>query len=697
MMKPLDQKINEHFPGLVVRKDLVKLVKGNAIVPSYVLEYLLGQYCATADEASIQSGIETVKEILRKHYVHRSEAGLVRSTIRERGRYKVIDKISVDLNDKRDVYEATFSNLGIKEVLVDADTVKSHPKLLVSGVWCIADLEYNHSEDMRTSPWILTSLKPIQLSHFDFDAYVTARRQFTTDEWIDLLIQSMGFNPELFGRRSKLLQLVRLIPYCERNYNLIELGPKGTGKSHIYSEFSPHGILISGGEVTVAKLFVNNATGRIGLVGYWDVVAFDEFAGKKKRADKALVDILKNYMANKSFSRGIETLGAEASMTFVGNTQHTVPYMLRHADLFDDLPEQYHDSAFLDRLHFYIPGWEVDIIRGEMFSEDYGFVVDYLAEILRNLRNYDYSQLYSEYFELSADLSTRDRTGIQKTFSGLMKILFPHQEASREEIEELLCFAMEGRKRVKDQLFRIDTTYSPVTFGYRDRSGNGHTVKTLEEELYPRHYAQIVQEESNRIHRTAENHQSFPDTTEPDFPSIPAEAERVDELKEQHLTYQENQQGVTFDALFGPYLKNARRIVITDPYIRAFYQARNLMELLETIARLKPDDEEIAVQLVTQRDAYKSAQQIDYLEQIQTSALAIGINFGWSFDETGTTHARHIVTDHGWKILLDRGLDIFQSYEMNDAFAFANRLQQYRKCKAFEVTFLRVKGAEVGS
>jgi ATP-dependent Lon protease len=389
-MNPFDDKINQHFSGLVVRKDLVKLVKGNAIVPSYVLEYLLGQYCATSDEASIQSGIKTVKEILRKHYVHRNEAGLVRSTIREQGRHKVIDKISVDLNDKRDVYEATFSNLGIKQVLVDPETVKRHPKLLVSGVWCIADLEYQHTEDHSASPWILESIKPIQLSHFDFEGYLAARRHFTTDEWIDLLIQSMGFNPEFFGRRSKLLQLTRLIPYCERNYNLIELGPKGTGKSHIYSEFSPHGLLISGGEVTVAKLFVNNASGRIGLVGYWDVLAFDEFAGKGKRVDKALVDILKNYMANKSFSRGIETLGAEASMTFVGNTQHTVPYMLRHADLFDDLPEQYHDSAFLDRLHFYVPGWEVDIIRGEMFSDGYGFVVDYLAEILRNLRNHDY-------------------------------------------------------------------------------------------------------------------------------------------------------------------------------------------------------------------------------------------------------------------------------------------------------------------
>ena len=303
-MKPLDQKITEQFAGLVVRKDLVKAVKGNAIVPSYVLEYLLGQYCATSDEESIQSGIETVKEILAKHYVNRSEAGLVRSQIRERKLRKVIDRIRVDLNDKEDIYQATFANLGINKVAVPASTVKKHQKLLTGGVWCIADIEYQHDEDGNSVPWILESLKPIQLSSFDFDAYLESRKKFTTDEWIDTLIQSVGFNPESFGKRSKLLQLIRLIPFCERNFNVIELGPKGTGKSHVYSEFSPHGMLISGGEVTVPKLFVENrAPYKIGLVGYWDCVAFDEFAGKNKRVDKALVDIMKNYMANKTFNR----------------------------------------------------------------------------------------------------------------------------------------------------------------------------------------------------------------------------------------------------------------------------------------------------------------------------------------------------------------------------------------------------------
>lgn len=497
-MNYLDQKINEHFGGLVVRKDLVKTVRGNAVVPTYVLEYLLGQYCATSDEASLQSGIESVKEIIRKHYVHRNESNLVKSMIREKGHHRVIDKVSVELNEKADAYEATFSNLGINKVLVDTDTVKAHEKLLVSGVWCIAEIEYKYTEDQRVVPWILASLKPIQMSSFDIDQYLQARKQFTLDEWIDVLIQSMGFDPSKFTLRKKLFQLVRLIPYCERNYNLIELGPKGTGKSHIYSDFSPHGILISGGEVTVPKLFVNNSTGRIGLVGYWDSVAFDEFAGKKKTANKALVDILKNYMANKTFSRGIETLGAEASLVFVGNTSNDLEHMLMHTDLFEDLPAQYYDSAFLDRLHFYIPGWEVEVIRGEMFTNGYGFVVDYLAEILRKIRSYDFTHHYQEHFALSTDISTRDRDGINKTFSGLMKILFPSGEASKEDIELILELAIEGRKRVKDQLLRIDTTYPDVKFGYTRLSDQSEVqVQTAEEKSFPQHYYKKPNYEKN--------------------------------------------------------------------------------------------------------------------------------------------------------------------------------------------------------
>lgn len=680
-MSELDTKICDVFAGLVVRKDLVKTVKGNAIVPSYVLEYLLGQYCATNDEDSIQSGIQTVKDILAKHYVHRNEAGLIRSTIREKGRHKVIDKVSVALNDKKDVYEAEFANLGIKKMLIDSTTIKKHPKLLVGGVWCIADIEYDHVEDKDASPWVLSTLKPIQMSHFDYDAYLESRKQFSLDEWIDVLLQSVGFNPEYFSRRSKITQLIRLIPFCERNYNLIELGPKGTGKSHIYSEFSPHGILISGGEVTVPKLFVNNTSGKLGLVGYWDTVAFDEFAGKQKRVDKALVDIMKNYMANKSFSRGVETLGADASMVFIGNTEHSVPYMLKHSDLFDALPEKFYDSAFLDRLHFYIPGWEIDIIRGEMFSTGYGFVVDYLAEILRHLRNQDFSDQYKEFFTLSSDISTRDRDAINKTFSGLMKILFPQGGASESEIEELLKVAIEGRRRVKDQLFRIDSTYAAVNFSYSNKAGKVTDVATLEQLEYPNYFSKHLPETDDPIIQLP-----LDDDT---IVAAPVAAHRAPVLKEQHLTFMENQRGVSYEAIIGAYVVNAKHITITDPYIRLFYQVRNLMEFLEVIVKQKAEEDEVVVSLITVEDEFKGDQQREYFQQIQNSMFAVGIKFAWSFDNSGAQHARHIVTDTGWKISLDRGLDIFQQYDMNDAFQLSNRLQKYRACKAFEVTFIR--------
>lgn len=684
----LDRKINQLFPGVVVRKDLVKAVKGNAIVPSYVLEYLLGQYAASDDEATIQAGIDTVRKILADHYVNRNQSELVKSTIKERGRHRIIDKVTVTLNEKDDVYQAEFANLGIKGVLVESATIKAHPKLLVGGVWCICDIEYFHSDDARMVPWILGSIKPIQLSKFDFEGYLAARSEFTTGEWTDLLVQSIGFNPELFGRRAKLIQLVRLIPFVERNYNLVELGPKGTGKSHIFSEFSPHGMLISGGEVTVPKLFVNNSNGRIGLVGYWDVVAFDEFAGKKKRTDKALVDIMKNYMANKSFSRGVETLGAEASMVFVGNTSHTVPYMLKHSDLFDELPESYHDSAFLDRLHHYVPGWEVDTIRGEMFSDGYGFVVDYIAEVLKSMRSADYSDRYQLHFTLSSDISTRDRDGIHKTFSGLMKILYPHGEATPEEIEEILQFAIEGRKRVKDQILRIDSTMANVKFGYLDKTGTWHSVSTLEEDEYPKYYYPERPVSTDAEDATGDPTGHAAASAEDGQPIAPSPV-TVKPLFEGHQEFQENQRGVSFETLLVPYLRGATQITITDPYIRQFHQARNLMELIECIATIKDAADEVNVQLVTSENTEgqdKLRKQYELLLKVKQGASVAGINVDIVFD--GAIHDRSILTDTGWRILLGRGLDIFQ-YITGDAFELATKLQEYRQVKAFGITYIR--------
>lgn len=684
-LSPLDRKLADAFPGLIVRKDLTNSLKGNAIVPSYVLEYLLGQYCATDDPNLIEQGKETVKEILAKHYVNRNHATLARSTIKEKGRHKVIDKVLVDLNDRTGVYEATFSNLGIKKVPVETDYIKRHPKMLVSGVWCIVDLAYEVNEDPKGSPWTIETLKPIQVSNADLEEYQGTRSSFTTEEWIDALIQTIGFDPEMLGRRQKLLQLVRLVPFCERNYNYIELGPKGTGKSHIFSEFSPHGMMVSASEITMAKLFVNNATGRLGLLGYWDSVAFDEFAGKDKKVDKTLIDTMKNYMANKTFSRGVEVLGAEASMSFLGNTRKSVGYMLKHSHLFDDLPDKYIDSAFLDRLHCYNPGWESSIIRAELFTSGFGFIVDYLAEILKSLRNLDFSNTYQRFFDLHEDISTRDRDGIRKTFSGLMKVIHPGGECTREEAEELLQFSAECRKRVKDHIMRIDSTFSTVDFSYFNKeSGERTEIHTLEEARF------------GKV-SVAEPSPGTADPTDPE--SDVGDAGRADETalappKEaplesgKHVMVPENATGISYRTLFAAHLMGATKITVSDPYIRLFWQLKNMMEFLEMVHQLTPDGEQVEVHLLTKSDLEKCVEQDEGLQKIEESFAGSKVSFNFAYENNDSLHARSITTNTGWKISLDRGLDIFQRYDMGP-FSLTGKVQEERPCKAFEVTYLR--------
>jgi len=672
-LSALDAKANEVFPGFVVRKDLPARVRGNAVVPGYVLEFLLAQYCATDDEATIEAGITSVRDILATHYVDRGQAELIKSTIRDRGRHRIIDKVAVVLDDRNDIHTASFANLGLRGVPIDDGTVKRTPKLLTGGVWCLADLEYIAGE-ANSDRWVIAGLKPIQLGQFDPGHYLQARGQFSTDEWIDLLIQTIGFEPERLSPRAKLLQLTRLIPFVERNYNLIELGPKGTGKSHVYSELSPHGMLISGGEVTVPKLFVNNSNGRIGLVGFWDVVAFDEFAGQK-RVDKALVDIMKNYMANKTFSRGVETIGASASMAFIGNTSRPVPAMLAHSDLFDALPESYHDPAYLDRLHCYLPGWEVEIIRRELFTDGYGFVVDYLAEALAHLRAQDFSDGYAPDFTLSEEISTRDRDGVRKTFSGLMKLIHPHREASTAEVESLLRFAIEGRKRVKDQILRIDHTMDPVRFGYADPTGTWHDVATQEELDFPHFY-----------HRTG----GEPAPAEAVAPVTASSGSETMELRTGPLDIADNALGHSYAELLLPYLAGATRIEIVDPYVRAPHQLRNLYELLVDIISGKPVDQTVAVHVVTgeetSREDWQQA-QLTGLSEIKDAVAEAGIDFSCTFDDT--LHDRQISTDTGWRILLGRGLDIFQPFTSSGRYDLRSRRQDRRRTKACTITYVR--------
>lgn len=685
-LSALDQKILLHFPGLVVRKDLTNGLKQNAVVPTYVLEYLLGQHCATDDSAVIKAGLESVQKILAKHYVHRNQAQLVKSTIKEKGRHKVIDKLMVELNDKGGFYEAEFTNLGLKKVPVSDDFVRRFPKLLVGGIWCITDVTYEVAEDPKASPWQIDTLKPIQVASVDFEQFLKARAQFSTQEWMDVLMQSMGFNPEMFGRRAKLLTLIRLIPYCERNYNLLELGPKGTGKSHIYVEFSPHGMLISGSEVTAPKLFVSNASGKIGLVGYWDCVCFDEFAGKDKKVDKALVDIMKNYMANRTFSRGIEQLTAEASMVFMGNTKKSVAYMLKHSNFFEPLPDKYIDSAFLDRIHAYNPGWEVAPIRHELFTSGYGFVVDFIAEVLKHLRTEDFTGAYKKHFEITSEVSTRDQTGFEKTFSGLMKILFPDGNATATEVEELLSFAMEARRRVREHILRIDDTFKRHDFIYRSLSGGAPVaVLTPEEVQYPTFAGPRVQKAAEgEIPSESRGETITPD----DSPPETATTNVVAEPQPGHVVVPENTKGWSYRRLFAKYLVGARRINIDDPYVRLFFQARNLMEFLQMVHDLVPEGDEVTVHLKTQSDMDSCVKQEENLNQITESFTGSRVAFTWEFDHRPNFHARSITTDTDWKITIDRGLDIFQKYE-SGPFSLEQAIQEARLTKGAEITYLR--------
>ena len=670
-MKLSNKKINDLFAGRVVRKDLTNRIKGNASVPTYVLEYLLGQYCATDDPETIEQGVEMVKEIITRHFVHRDEAQVIKSTIKERGSHRIIDKVSVRLNDKLDRYEANFANLGLNKIPILTEYIKSYPKLLSEGVWCIVTMSYAPAEGKDSSPWNVDQLKPIQISSVDIDEYKEVRKSFNKEEWIVLLMQTMGLNPEEFTNRSMLLQLARLIPFVENNYNLIELGPKGTGKSHVFSELSPHGILISGGEVSKAKLFVNNSNGEIGLVGYWDVVALDEFAGKTKKSDQGLVDIMKNYMANKSFSRGTHVMQAEASIVMVGNTDHTVPHMLKHTDLFDALPKDYYDTAFLDRVHAYLPGWETKKLRNEMFSSDFGFIVDYLAEILKVLRKEDHTKAYQQHFDLSTTITTRDKTSIEKTFSGLVKIIYPHGEYTREEAKELLDFAIESRKRVKDQLRKMDETFNddPVDFSYRTKDGKLFSIETLEVMEYGDAKLNIM-----------------PSSMRTPPAEKPAEEKTSKKYLEGfNLNIRDNQTNISYKGLFGDYLEGATEYVIKDPYIRLPYQMRNFVELCRLITELKPEDEEVSIHLVT----YNNEDFLDAAKQgfseLGDSLEELGITFTYEFNDI--QHDRCIEMNNGWKIILGRGLDIWQ--KTSGRFDIAEFYQEKRLCKEFEVTVVR--------
>ena len=626
----LQQKVMNAIIDKVVRKDLAFLVKGGLPVPTYVLEYLLGQYCASDDEEVINEGLEKVKQVIKNNYVHRAEAESVKGIIRENGKHRIIDKVTVVLNEKDDEYHATFANLGLSGVPIGTEYVRKNPKLLSgNGVWCIVTIGYISGESIKVR-WEIQNLKPIQVSNIDLQEYIDQRQNFSTDEWIDFMMHTVGLNPEVMNRREKFITLSRLLPHVENNFNFMELGPKGTGKSHVFQELSPYGVLVSGGDVTSARLFVKIQGNKeiLGLVGYWDVVAWDEFEQQKGRnVDAVLIDTMQNYLANKSFNRGKATHEASASMSFVGNTKHTVPFMLRNSHLFESIPTAFIKGAFLDRIHLYNPGWEIKMLKKNSFSKGYGLITDYIAAVLHAMRNDDRTAVLNEYAKFDGSLSERDHLAIRKTFSGMMKLLYPDGRMTDQEAYELIDFAAESRKRVKDQLYVIDETFKaePAHFKYinlkngleiqvetLERISNGHIESTASTTSSN----DTESNNSNEAEVTANNN-GADDVQAAKRPRIPL-------LQEKSMTFRMGQTGVSYEKLFAPYMRDAKVITVEDPYIRASWQIKNFMEFALMLINTRPVDD-LKLNLVTNEEEEKIPDLIDKLDDIKDDLASYGI------------------------------------------------------------------------
>lgn len=693
------QKVLNAFIGKVVRKDLAFLVKGGLPVPTYVLEYLLGQYCASDDEEIINEGLEKVKDVIKNNYVHRAEAESVKGLIREHGKHRIIDKVTVVLNEKNDEYQATFANLGLSGVPIGTDYVRKNPKLLSgNGVWCIVTIGYISGEDVKVR-WEIQTLKPIQISNIDLQEYIEQRKNFTTEEWIDLLMHTVGLNPDTMNRREKFITLARLLPHVENNFNFMELGPKGTGKSHVFQELSPYGVLVSGGDVTSARLFVRMSGKReeLGLVGYWDVVAWDEFEQQKGRAvDAVLIDTMQNYLANKSFNRGKGTHEASASMVFVGNTKHTVPFMLKNTHLFESIPTSFIKGAFLDRIHLYNPGWEIKMLKKDGFSKGYGLITDYIAAVLHAMRNDDRTAVLKDYAKFDGSLSERDHLAIRKTFSGMMKLLYPDGKMTDQEAYELVDFAAESRKRVKDQLYVIDETFKtePAHFKYINlRTGIEMNVETLEKVSNPliipinsttgTATGELTDADAQPLNEEISGKCSVEEGT---TAGQTAKRPRIHILQEKSMTFRMGQTGVSYEKLFASYMANANEITVEDPYIRAPWQIKNFMEFALMLINTRPVDD-LKLNLITNEEDDKLPELIDRLDDIKDDLATYGIDFEYKFRDF---HDRCIKTDTGWTISLGRGLDMFEKY---NTFSIASSRQDMRKCKEFTVTFMKTKNA----
>ena len=699
-MDTLDKKLNEFYPGKVVRKDLVHDIKKAANVPSFVLEFLLAKYCATDDPDEIIAGKKAVLEVVEKNYVRPDEANKAQSMVQQKGRHKFIDRVHVKYKEREKRHWAEMENFGSNRIAINEKFYKDNEKLLEGGVWAEVTVGYNEIDEDDYAFYI-EDLKPIQLSRFDFNRFLEGRKNFTTDEWIDVVLRSVGINPEIIdnlpseykgrvpeGKRLKLHFLARLMPLVQANYNFIELGPRGTGKSHFYSEFSPYCTLISGGKASTATLLYNNARKKVGLVGYWDTIGFDE-VGNLKIKDTDTIQIMKDYMAKGRFSRGREVI-ANASFAFVGNIDHSIEQVVKSSDhsLFLTLPKSF-DFAIQDRFFYYLPGWEIPKMDPRWYASNYGLITDYFAEAFHYMlkNNSSYSNILSTKMKLGSKVEGRDDLAIQKTTMALLKIIHPDANPTDEEFEEILEYAIEGRRRVKEQMDKMkeDDEFSGVDLSYFTSEGKEVIVYCPESKSILKGQPSKEEPFSNPgviYNNSVENVVASTDSGVFHSEDIGKSTEPI----EKHLKVHYGDIGYSYEDVFKDYLIGAKEVTIQDPYIRQKHQISNFLKLAELLVKIGDCK---TIHLVTSSDDLEQERENNYaFEQIADSLFENEVEF--TFEFSNTIHDRQIETSNGWRIVMGRGLDYFQSLAGNYMQVGAND-QSLRSCLETSFDFIKNK------
>lgn len=690
-MDTLDIKLNEFYPGKVVRKDLVHDIKKAANVPSFVLEFLLAKYCATDDPDEIIAGKKAVLEVVEKNYVRPDEANKAQSTVQQKGRHKFIDRVHVKYKEREKRHWAEMENFGSNRIAINEKFYKDNEKLLEGGVWAEITVGYNEVDDDDYAFYI-EDLKPIQLSRFDFQQFLEGRKNFTTDEWIDVVLRSVGINPEIidnlpkeyqgrvpYGKRLKMHFLARLMPLVQANYNFIELGPRGTGKSHFYSEFSPYCTLISGGKASTATLLYNNARKKVGLVGYWDTIGFDE-VGNLKIKDTDTIQIMKDYMAKGRFSRGREVI-ANASFAFVGNIDHSIEQVVKSSDhnLFVTLPKSF-DFAVQDRFFFYLPGWEIPKMDPRWYASNYGLITDYFAEAFHYMlkNNSVYSNVINTKMKLGNQVEGRDDLAIQKTTMALLKIIHPHGECSDQEFEDILEYAIEGRRRVKEQMNKMkeDDEFSAIDLSFFNRNNEEIVVYCPESKSIAG---------QTRTKKTPENpilekEEDFDD----EGVTVKDEVKSTVRAVEKNVKVHYGDTGFSYEDLFSDYLFGAEKVTLQDPFIRQKHQISNLLKFVELLVKVGSCRQ---FHLITSADDEEQAKENSYtFDQIANSLFDNEVEFTYEFSET--IHDRELNTSNGWRITMGRGLDYFQSLAGN-YFQIGANDQSLRPCLECGFDFIR--------